>query len=441
MITIQDNDNIGKVCHIQNVSALFSIANKPIRKLCEEDNHLLIFPLNIDDTDDKIGDSTIVDIYTEDKNSVRIKSNNIMGFVGRKNQQMKIYSRFDSNKNDFFLHYMLQKVLSFNIFNMEFTSSEESVLDFLLYLFPVLLRKAMSQGLYKEYKRKHYNDSNVRGTIDISRHIKENIPFRGTIAYNIKEYSYDNSVTELIRHTIEYIKTFPFGNAILSSDSIIEECIREIVSYTPSYNPSERMKIINENLRPSCHPFYKEYTSLQKLCVQILRQEEIRYGTDDDRIYGILFDGAWLWEEYLNTLLRDIGFNHPENKLGTGAIYLFEHGGQRFPDFWKRNFVLDAKYKKLAQYGKRLDIGRDDTHQIMAYMYRLKVKKGGVVCPLTGGENKVISEQMHKDSYKGTLFIYALAIPMNCKSYLDFVKQMVNNEKSFLQVISQEENK
>lgn len=441
MITIQDNDNIGKVCHIQNVSALFSIANKPIRKLCEEDNHLLIFPLNIDDTDDKIGDSTIVDIYTEDKNSVRIKSNNIMGFVGRKNQQMKIYSRFDSNKNDFFLHYMLQKVLSFNIFNMEFTSSEESVLDFLLYLFPVLLRKAMSQGLYKEYKRKHYNDSNVHGTIDINRHIKENIPFRGTIAYNIKEYSYDNSVTELIRHTIEYIKTYPFGNTILSSDRIVEECIMEIVLYTPSYNSSEKMKIINENLRPICHPFYKEYAALQKLCVQILRQEEIKYGTDDDRIYGILFDGAWLWEEYLNTLLRDIGFNHPENKLGTGAIYLFEHGGQRFPDFWKRNFVLDAKYKKLAQYGKRLDIGRDDTHQIMAYMYRLKAKKGGVVCPLTGGENKVISEQMHKDSYKGTLFIYALAIPMNCKSYLDFVKQMVNNEKSFLQVISQEENK
>lgn len=333
MIAIQDNDNNGKVCHLLKVSDLLYVANKPIRQLCEEDNDILVFPLSIDDSDDRIGDSHIVDIYTEDCNSVRIKSGNIMGFVGRKSQQLKIYSRFDSNNNDYFLHYMLQKVLSFNVFNMEFTSSEENVFDFLLYLFPTLLKHALRQGLYKEYRRKHCNDSEVRGTIDISRHIKENIPFRGTVAYNTREYSYDNSVTELIRHTIEFIRTFPIGNTILSSDRIVEEYIRDIVLYTPSYNRAERMRIINENLRPRCHPYYKEYMILQKLCVQILRQEEINYVMDDDRFYGILFDGAWLWEEYLNTLLRDIEFKHPENKLGTGAIYLFEHGGQRFPDF------------------------------------------------------------------------------------------------------------
>lgn len=436
MIAIQDNDNIGKVCHLLKVSDLLSVANKPIQQLCEEDNDILVFPLSIDDSDDRIGDSHIVDIYTEDCNSVRIKSGNIMGFVGRKSQQLKIYSRFDSNNNDYFLHYMLQKVLSFNVFNMEFTSSEENVFDFLLYLFPTLLKHALRQGLYKEYRRKHYNDSEVRGTIDISRHIKENIPFRGTVAYNTREYSYDNSVTELIRHTIEFIRTFPIGNTILSSDRMVEEYIRDIFLYTPSYNHAERMRIINENLRPRCHPYYKEYKTLQKLCVQILRQEEIKYGTDDDRIYGILFDGAWLWEEYLNTLLCKKGFIHPENKLGTGAIYLFEHGGQRFPDFWKQDIVLDAKYKKLAINGTRLDIERDDVHQIMAYMYRLKASKGGIICPYKGEKNKIISQNMHKDSYLGSLSLYALAIPKNCSSYEDFTKLIVENERTLLEELS-----
>lgn len=436
MIAIQDNDNNGKVCHLLKVSDLLSIANKPIRQLCEEDNDILIFPLRIDDADDRIGDSHIVDIYTEDCNSVRIKSGNIMGFVGRKNHQLKIYSRFNSNNNDYFLHYMLQKVLSFNVFNMEFTSSEENVFDFLLYLFPTLLKHALRQGLYKEYRRKHYNDSEVCGTIDISRHIKENIPFRGTVAYNTREHSYDNSVTELIRHTIEFIRTFYMGNTILSSDRIVEEYIRDIVLYTPSYNRDERMRIINENLRPRCHPYYREYMILQKLCVQILRQEEIKYGTDDDRVYGILFDGAWLWEEYLNTLLYEKGFIHPENKLGTGSIYLFEHGGQRFPDFWKQDIVLDAKYKKLAINGNRLDIERDDVHQIMAYMYRLKAPKGGIICPYVGDDNKVISQNMHKDSYLGSLSLYALAIPKNCCSYEDFVKRIVENERALLEELS-----
>lgn len=436
MITIQDNNYQGKVCSLHDVADLLSIGNKSIRQLCNENEHLLVFPLSIDDTDDRIGDSTIVDIYAEDENFVRIKSGNIMGFVGRKNQQMKIYSRFDNQEHDYFLHYMLQKVFSFNIFNLDFTSSEDNVFEFLVYMFPAMLKKAMRQGVYKEYRKFRHNDANVRGTIDISRHIRENIPFRGTVAYNTKEYSFDNSITELIRHTIEYIKTIPSGDIILSSDKTVEDCIKKIISYTPSYSHTERIKIIQDNLLPCNHPFYTEYTALQKLCVQILRQEEIKYGTDDDRIYGILFDGAWLWEEYLNTLLCEKGFIHPENKLGTGAIYLFEHGGQRFPDFWKQDFVLDAKYKKLAINGNRLDIERDDVHQIMAYMYRLKASKGGIVCPYDGEKNKIISQNMHKDSYLGSLSLYALAISKNCSSYQDFTKRIVENERILLEELS-----
>lgn len=436
MITIQDNNYQGKVCSLHDTADLLSIGNKPIRQLCDENEHLLVFPLSIDDTDDRIGDSTIVDIYTEDENSIRIKSGNIMGFVGRKNQQMKIYSRFDNQKHDFFLHYMLQKVFSFNIFNLDFTSSEDNVFEFLVYMFPAMLKKTMRQGVYKEYRKFRHNDANVRGTIDISRHIRENFPFRGTVAYNTKEYSFDNSITELIRHTIEYIKTIPSGDIILSSDKTVEDCIKKIISYTPSYSHTERIKIIQDNLLPCNHPFYTEYTALQKLCVQILRQEEIKYGTDDDRIYGILFDGAWLWEEYLNTLLCEKGFIHPENKLGTGAIYLFEHGGQRFPDFWKQDIVLDAKYKKLAINGNRLDIERDDVHQIMAYMYRLKASKGGIVCPYDGEKNKIISQNMHKDSYLGSLSLYALAIPKNCSSYEDFTELIVENERTLLEELS-----
>ena len=436
MITIQDNNYQGKVCSLHDTADLLSIGNKPIRQLCDENEHLLVFPLSIDDTDDRIGDSTIVDIYAENENSVRIKSGNIMGFVGRKNQQMKIYSRFDNQKHDFFLHYMLQKVFSFNIFKLDFTSSEDNVFEFLVYMFPAMLKKAMRQGVYKEYRRFRHNDANVRGTIDISRHIRENIPFRGTVAYNTREFSFDNSITELIRHTIEYIKTIPSGDIIISSDKTVEDCIKKIVSYTPSYSHTERIKIIQDNLLPCNHPFYTEYTALQKLCVQILRQEEIKYGTDDDRIYGILFDGAWLWEEYLNTLLCEKGFIHPENKLGTGAIYLFEHGGQRFPDFWKQDIVLDAKYKKLAINGNRLDIERDDVHQIIAYMYRLKAYKGGIICPCMGDDNKVISQRMHKDSYLGTMLLYALAIPSDCNSYEEFVKRIAEKEKDLLNEIS-----
>lgn len=436
MIKIYDNNYDGLVCCRREVVDLLHIANKPIRQICEEDESLLIYPLTVDDTDDRIGDSHIIDIYAEDDNSVRLKSDNIMGFVGIGNQQLKIYSRFDEDKNDYFLHYMLQKVFSYNIFNLESNSSNENVFDILMFMFPALLKEAMKNGVYKDYQRFQHNDSNVRGTIDVERHIRENIPFRGTIAYNTRDFSYDNSVMELIRHTIEYIRTTPRGETILSLDEVIEGYVKDVISYTPLYRPFDRIKIIRDNTYPRVHPFFLEYVALQKLCVQILNQEEIKYGDNDNRINGMLFDGAWLWEEYLNVLLHDLGFRHPENKLGIGTIYLFEHGGQRFPDFWKDNIVLEAKYKRLAQNGSnKLDINRDDIHQIMAYMYRLRASKGGIICPYNGEENKIKSEKMHKDSYRGELSLYALAVPSNCKSYSEFVRRMKKNEIDLLKAI------
>ena len=437
MIKINDNNYDGQVCSRQEVVDLLHIANKPIRQICEADESLLIYPSNVDDTNDRIGDSHIIDIYAEDDKSVRLKSGNILGFVGIGKQQLKIYSRFDEENHNYFMHYMLQKVFAYNIFNLDFYSSDESVFDILMFMFPALLKDAMKNGVYKDYQRYQHNDSNVRGTIDVERHIRENIPFRGTIAYNTRDFSYDNSVMELIRHTIEYIRTTPLGETILSLDEVTEGYVKDVVSYTPLYRPFDRIKIIRDNTCPRVHPFFIEYVALQKLCVQILRQEDIKYGDDDNnnRINGILFDGAWLWEEYLNVLLQNLGFRHPENKLGIGAIYLFEQGGQRYPDFWKEDIVLDAKYKRLAQNGNRLDVDRNDIHQVMAYMYRLKASKGGIICPFIGARNKVISEKMHRDSYKGTLSLYTLAVPSGCESYSEFVGKMHKNELDLIQAI------
>lgn len=41
----------------------------------------------------------------------------------------------------------------------------------------------------------------------------------------------------------------------------------------------------------------------------------------------------------------------------------------------EKDFVLDAKYKKYAQNGNKLDIAIDDINQIVTYMFRLKSQK------------------------------------------------------------------
>lgn len=417
----------------KDVAALFPIADKTIAELCKENENLLIFPYSIETSCDKICDSPVMSILnTGDPDKVQITTGNVMGFIGIDNLQIKIKSRFDKGRDDFFLHYMLQKVLSFNLFDLKHNDEQEDLFDFIMFMFPYLLKAAMNQGVYREYKNFKHNDSNIKGTIDIGRHIARNFPFVGNIAYATREYSHDNNMSELIRHTIEFMKTKRYGQLVLNIDRETIENVKIIVAHTPSYNKNERSSVISKNLRAKVHPYYTEYRPLQTLCLQILRMEEVKYGESSDEICGILFDGAWLWEEYVNTILSNHGFKHPENKLHKGGIYLFDdHSGIRYPDFYKDDMVLDAKYKRLGSYDKVSKLDRNDVHQVMAYMTTLKVNRGGFVAPLEQKQSKVPTS--HLKGSAATLSIFGIEICKSATSYAEFCEKMGEMEDRFVE--------
>ncbi len=362
------------------------IANVQIKNLkSDERPNLLVFPRDLGYYGDDLGEGQIISFHDD-----CISTGNIMGFVGVNNTQVDIVSRFaKTDGEDYFLHYMLQRVFAINLFDIQHTSSRQPIFDFLLYLFPFFLKKALRQGLYKKYRRFEYNDSNIRGPIDINRHIRENIPFRGTVAYSTREHTYDNEVTELIRHTIEYIKTHPMGNGVLNCDQETKNVVMTVMQATPSYNSRDRNRILNLNLRPVTHPYYSEYTALQKICVQILRHEAIKYGREKDKIYGVLFDGAWLWEEYLNTIFTraKLVITHAKNKTGENGIAIYKNGKNcYYPDFYRKtdvaetSFVLDAKYKHLAQ--DVVNISREDLFQMITYMHVLPARHCALLYPI-----------------------------------------------------------
>lgn len=105
------------------------------------------------------------------------------------NTQLTIRSRFsEGTEEDYFLHYMLQKVLSLNIIELKHKTADEQILDFLIYLFPSLLKRAIRQGIFKEYQNRAYDNANIKGRINVSKFIQKDIPFAGHIAYNTREY-------------------------------------------------------------------------------------------------------------------------------------------------------------------------------------------------------------------------------------------------------------
>lgn len=87
--------------------------------------------------------------YTLDKEAKNIdtlKTNNLVGFVGKGKVQVEISTRFCNNngkEQDYFLYYMLSKVFHLNIVNMEVGSGSLKELDLLIFMFPRLLQDAM----------------------------------------------------------------------------------------------------------------------------------------------------------------------------------------------------------------------------------------------------------------------------------------------------------
>lgn len=426
-------DNTTYASTVDNLEAYLSlqcVANRQISDLLNDDgNDLLIYPHSFCQCEDGSDKQHLLSLHThwKDRQCTKaiLETGNMVGFIGVNGQSVSIHSRFSEKaEEDFFLHYMLSKVLCFNIVNLPHGTTDEEIFNFLLYLFPKLLNDALAQGVYKEYRRNEYNDANVRGTIDINKHLKMNMPFNGRVAYRTREFSHDNHVTQLIRHTIDYISQTIFGKTLLEKDAETRANVSQIIAATPHYNRQEREKVIKNNSRIINHPYYSNYTPLQKLCLRILRHEKIKYGAKENCIYGLLFDVSYLWEEYLATILTKQGFKHPNNKKKIGRIHLAKHGVYpRYPDFYREqdHTIIDAKYKKEST--------RDDIHQMIAYMYRLRGKYGVFIQPNNKEDRNSAYLLGYGEDNNAELQTYLYPISRTTCNYKEFVTEMAESEE------------
>ncbi len=434
-LKIKDNSQISKERFSDYSMITNKIANKTLEQL--EREGVFVFPELISDTDDLVKEQLILQSINDS-----YRTGNVMGFIGCGNERLVIESRFSTGKNDFFFQYLLERVLDFpNILDLDTDANQDRRLySLLLFLFPIYLTSALRKGVYKTYVRNQYNNINVKGTVDIPRHISKNIPFTGNVTYNQREYSYDNHLMELIRHTIEFIKRKPYGNKLLFK---VKDEVKLVIDATPNYEPYDKRKVITENKQNAVrHAYYREYRALQYLCILILQHEKHQIGSGMRQVYGILFDGAWLWEEYINLLIKD-SFYHPMNKGGKGAQRLFTGNiGLIYPDFIsknnKRRVIADAKYKPIDNIGNR------DYLQVLAYMFRFDAKEGFYLYPEANTQDGLKLWMNSGSTYeknvtpRGDVSVtkHGLKIPNDAKQYDAFVERMKVNEREFVDIFN-----
>lgn len=189
------------------------------------------------------------------------------------------------------------------------------------------------------------------------------------------------------------------------------------------------------------------------ICVRILRYESIKFGQVKNQVYGVLFDGAWLWEEYLDTILSstNLGITHAKNKEGINGIQLYENGGKYFPDFYHKtgfaenSFVLDAKYKRLGfdltvdgqddKITNTISIGRDDLFQMITYMHVLPARHCALLYPIGRNDdnsNGIILSASRKLLGDGGE-IMGIGIPIvESANFVDFCDKQKNMESELI---------
>ena len=165
--------------------------------------------------------------------------------------------------------------------------------------------------------------------------------------------------------------------------------------------------------------------------------DEKFYIPDNVYIIGTMFDGAWLWEEYVNSLIEDI-FYHPMNKGGREGQRLFGGSvGLIYPDFISRDsetrIIADAKYKPMD------NIGNKDYLQVLAYMLRFDAKTGYYLYPeIESADGRQL--WLHKGStYENNVvprdYIsvtkHGLKIPVDAVDYASFAMRMAAYEQEF----------
>lgn len=393
---------------------------------------------------------------------LQIFTHNIMGVFTLKDQQscvrMQITSRFDDpTGSQPFLSWLLKRVCSIN--QTHYLPADTG--DFWKFLLEIIfwakLADTRKVGLYRQYVKHEYNDLRFKGRLDIDRHIQLNFPLKDKIAYSRREICYDNPLNHLLRYAIAICEK-DFGHEIVSADAA--QMATAIKAETASWRRDGLNKVLanKDVLRELRHPFYAEFYEdlrilslmlIDKIGIELYANKEIPKNAR--QINGVVFDGSWLWEEFLAKLLSS-DWLHANPETGAHKIYaLRKKNGQEtrdlYPDFrlpinghkQLASVILDAKYKH-GDKSEGLSIRREDMYQCLGYMLLTGATAGGVVYPpsLAGdyseqdeGENNHVNCPDER-IWRCYTFKYLGDLPVE-----DFNKNMLEQEKKFKAFVSE----
>lgn len=391
--------------------------------------------------------------------------------------RLQIRSKFDTEKPYFLATMLLRNKIELN--DLVF-SNEEDIYDYLLlFWYKTKILEAYQKGFYKTYRRFEENGYRLRGSINISQHIKLNIgQNNGKIAHIYRENTINNYLNHLIIVTYEYLKKkYPELVEQNIDNDLNIRCILEGIRNEIGYNTMGIQFLIKNNQKTISHPYFIEYEDLREICLKILREEALSiWEAGKERTKSILFYIPDLWELYLEDILKqdkelknDV-YTQGETPESDKQLKIFGEYNKTENKNFKKNiypdfiffdeespyFILDAKFKgrwKESIEGEIPDFCLDDYNKCIRDMNSINAHATGVIFPanIEQGNDvkypdlKKLQHSISKYNQQDCFYTIPVYIPdtknnldeVGILSYLDWKKEFDSNVSTTLKIIKE----
>lgn len=239
----------------------------------------------------------------------------------------------------------------------------------------------------RQYVRENRNLDHFRGRLDVRRHIKANVANAARFYCAYRHLVADNTINRAILHILKNARRLEHGQLLKDA--------AQYAGYFETLGVRDECPLPEELDKIAYSRSQEVYRPLMATSGIILRRLHASpWQGGEGAGAGFFIDMAELWETYLwNVLgrgLESAGYKVESPNAGE-KIYLLQGWAREIrPDFIIRNsggkplMVLDAKYKRYAEFGKTDSgdsgegegwksvnncVSRADLYQMVAYMH------------------------------------------------------------------------